>query len=55
MSYIIIWNSSNRDSHIHTNSHGFIEHFANQDDAVKEAIEYLDGEYLRDFVIYKEV
>ena len=49
--YIIIWNSSNNDSHIHKDMNGFIEWFLDEDDAKGEAEENKDKEHFRDYII----
>lgn len=54
MSYIIVWNHNSRDSHIHVDSHGFIEHFSDREDAIKEARECIDSKHYRSFILYEE-
>lgn len=54
MGYIIIWNPTSSDSHIHTNDRGFIEHFNEREDAITEAKECRDREHYRDFILYEE-
>ncbi len=54
MAYIIVWNHDSSDSHIHTNSHGFIEHFHDRDDAIEQARECQDREHYRTFILYEE-
>jgi hypothetical protein len=52
--YIVIFNYNSRDSIIMTNDHGFVEEFAEQQDAVMAAYEWIDGKDYRNFRVYKE-
>lgn len=54
MSYIIVWNPNSRDSHIHVDTHGFIQSFEEREDAIKEAEECKDNEHYRNFCLYQE-
>lgn len=54
MGYIIVWNHNSRDSHIHTDSHGFIEIFEDREGAVKEGEACQDSEHYRDFILFEE-
>jgi hypothetical protein len=54
MSYIIIWNPTSKDAHIHTDTYGFIEHFEERNDALDEAEACKDGSDFRTFMLFKE-
>jgi hypothetical protein len=51
MSYIIIWNPNSSDSHIHTNTRGFIESFEEAEEAIEEAKKCKDNTDYRDFCL----
>lgn len=52
--FIVIFNFEERDSEILKTNHGFIQEFADQDDAVDEAQKWLDGKDYRTFKVFEE-
>lgn len=54
MSYIIVWNPNSTDNQIHTDYHGFIEHYDDRDEAIDEAERCIDGQHFRSFMLYEE-
>ncbi len=54
MGYIILWNPYSSDSHIHTNTRGFIETFYDREEAIEEAKRCKDNADYREFLLYSE-
>lgn len=54
MAYTVLFNVGSRDPEIMTDGHGFVEHFDLFEDANNEALDWLDEDQYRTFVVVAE-